>query len=394
MPLTLERTTYKPNFDDPRVRKKVAAVLAWCGGMTLSKHPRAVHHDELRRVFGNTSQGLAQWLYASLLTPVGQYVPGKKSLSYRLKRNGYEKIHALMNLAPPHVVDVAQTNFAAIIDGTEAPEYMDKGDRRYHPIQSIERGIRKRVFSGWWDYDIESSGATLVHQYALQFYRFTHKNEEHSEPFSAVAHYINDKASVRKHISALTGLNEQATKELLTAILFRATMAPTPKASIFRHLGCDYLLHQKLVNDEFVKQFKVDVKRMWLWARLHDNYEVGKQFIGGKGRAKRPAKTSKHRQAIYMTLERRVVDAMIEKLVDSRIRFVLMHDGFMTKGRTDVAALMRAVELKTGFVIRLSEFELGEAVQIDEDPDVESVKNDKSEPDDEIDEADRVMTGS
>lgn len=88
---------------------------------------------------------------------------------------------------------MAMELYGPIILGEVTPVYTDKGGRRYHPIQNVRRDDKKVIFSGCWDYDIESCAATLVHQYARQHYRWVNP-ETADEPFRAVARYVKEKA--------------------------------------------------------------------------------------------------------------------------------------------------------------------------------------------------------
>jgi hypothetical protein len=114
-----------------------------------------------------------------------------------------------------------------------------------------------------------------------------------------------------------------------------------------------------LMNDPFVKELLRDVKIMWRWALLHDNYERGKQRLHGNLASHRPTNAASRRQAIYLGLERRVMDAMLAVRPHSAGPCVLMHDGFMSRGQVDIAALIDAVSQKTGFTVRLSEVRIG-----------------------------------
>lgn len=385
MPSTLELSRYKPNFNDPRTRKRALSVLEWCASMRLSKQTRTVHHDQIREIFGNTGKGLAKWLFANLLTRSGHYVAGKRSFSYKLKISGYEKVHKLLELEPPTDVEVAMKQFGDLIAGVEAPMYSDKGERRYHPVQNIKREIKWQAFAGWWDYDIESCAPTLVYQYAVQRYGAV-RELEIGQPFPAVAKYIHEKVTVRKHVAQLTRLDLQNAKELVNAMFFRANLAPSHKAAVFQLLGCDPYIHQRLVNDQLIKEFRRDVKEMWRWAELHDFYERGTQLLEGKGLMRRPVKAAKHRMAIYLRLERTVIDAMTDKLANDGVPVILMHDGFMSRKRIAIHELAQVVKNKTGFDIRLSESLLGDGVaDVDVDFDVvDLLVNDAGEADDEL----------
>lgn len=384
MTKALRLTSYQPNFDDPRVKKRVLAVLAWCDGMRLSKQARNVHHDELMTVFGNTSRGLGQWLYSNLLSQSGNYQPGVMSYKYRLKSSGYQKLHEKLRISLPTELEIVERQFGSLISGEARPGYSDHGDRRYHPVQNIKRETRKKAFAGWWDYDIEACASTLLHQYAVQHHRFTYKGESPAEPFPAVARLVNDKVSTRQHIVELLGVDLQKAKELLTAILFRANLAPSHKATVFLSLGGDLLLFRRLLDDEFIKQLRADVKSMWLFVRLHHLRDRAMSLMNGHEVSRVPDKASKYRMAVYLSLERTVMDVLLQELEKSGMPVILMHDGFMSKKSVSTADLESAVLNKTGFRIKLSESELGADSERDSDPDViDLIGKDVGEQEDE-----------
>jgi hypothetical protein len=366
----LQLSTYKPNFNDPRVRRKVEAVLKWCDGLRLFKNGRVVHHDKLTEVFGNRSQGgLSEWLYVNLLAQSGHYQPGKRSFSYRLKERGYQKVHGLLGSTPPTEVEVIKDQYSAVVSGDEQPVYKDRGDRRYHPIQSIKRDIRRKVFAGWWDYDIEACAPTLMHQFVItsKWYKPRSAND-----FPALTRLISEKQTVRREIGELTGLELQAVKELLSAVFFRGNPAPSHKAGMFRILGGDFERHAKFLGNPFVKQLRDDAKRLWSKAILYDRIEQGKAAVfEGRKAVKRPSKNSRLRMSIYLSLERRVIQVLEDEIARQKVSLILMHDGFMVRQRLKVDELEKVVKDKTGFSVRLSEVRLAEDQDLDEEADLE-----------------------
>lgn len=366
----IQLTTYKPNFNDPRVRRKAEAVLKWCDGLRLFKNGRVVHHDKLTEVFGNRSQGgLSEWLYVNLLAQSGHYQPGKRSFSYRLKERGYQKVHGLLGSTPPTEVEVVNGQYASFVSGNEQLVYKDRGDRRYHPIQNVRRDIRRKVFAGWWDYDIEACAPTLIHQFVVtsKWYEPRSAND-----FPALTRQITEKHEVRREIGNLTGLDAKEVKNLLNAVLFRGNPAPSHKAGMFRILGGDFEKHARFLGDPFVKQLRDDAKRLWSKAILYDRIEQGKAavFEGRKG-IKRPAKNSRLRMSIYLSLERRVIQALEDEIARHKVPLILMHDGFMARQRLNVAELEKVVKDQTGFSVRLSEVRLAEDQDLDEEADLE-----------------------
>jgi len=69
----LKLSTYQPNMKDPRVRRRVTAVIDYCRGMLEHDTERSIHSKDLRKLLGNYSNGashrneLAVWLKANLL---------------------------------------------------------------------------------------------------------------------------------------------------------------------------------------------------------------------------------------------------------------------------------------------------------------------------------------
>lgn len=368
----LQISTYKPNFKDPRVRRKAEAVLKWCDGLRLFKNGRVVHHDILTEVFGNRSQGgLSEWLYVNLLAQSGHYQPGKRSFSYRLKERGYQKVHGLLGSTPPTEVEVVKDQYASFVSGSEQLVYKDRGDRRYHPIQNIKRDIRRKVFAGWWDYDIEACAPTLIHQFVItsRWYEPRSTND-----FPALTRLISDKQAVRREIGDLTGLDAQAVKELLSAVFFRGNPAPSHKAGMFRILGGDIERHARFLQNPYVKQLRDDVRRLWSKATLFDRIDRGTGSLFDSRKAvKRPSKTAKLRMSIYLSLERRVIQVLEDEIAQQKVPLILMHDGFMVRQRLRVNELEKLVRDKTGFSVRLSEVRLAEDQDLDEEADLERV---------------------
>ncbi len=362
----LDLTTYKPNFSDKRVRKRITTVLGWCAQKLVGKKRGArVGWEEMQEVFGNTSQrGLSQWLRANLLEQTDQFQPGVRSNAYVLRRSGYEKIYALMGTQPPSDLEILQRKFADILLGRPLT-YKDNGLRRFHEIQNIRRDLRKQLFAGWWDYDIEACAPTLVHQYATQQHQFLHGGSP--KPFPAIARLVNDKVAVRHEIAEFACLDLQSTKEVLTMLLFKASTAPHHKNSLFARFKGNRQRFEAFLGHPFVEEFRANVDAMWKLAFEHDDRE---RHIAGK-RPRLFKRASKRRMHIYLGLERRVIDAMPLEVTDGNL--VLMHDGFMSAARIETEQFVAAVKDKTGFEVRLSEARLERVAGTDIDLDVREV---------------------
>lgn len=356
---TLSLNPYRPKLDDPRVRRRLKNVLTWCDGLLGQKRPKQINSASLRKVFGNVSQPFGGWLRANLLIQVGSYEVGKCSYSYVLNESGYEKLCAMAGIETRSSVEVAVERYSSILSGEVVPEYKDNGTRRYHPIQNLPREDRRIAFAGWWDYDIEASAATLVCQYAARKYRDMHPNTDN--PFPSVNRLINEKEETRQHVMALCSLDLNAAKELLQSLLFRAPLTPNSRCSIYRLLGEDRARLESLKQDPFIKSLVSDVKKMWRFAIWADKYERAMLMFEACRYAPHKIKASEHRHAIYLSLERRVMDAIHTWFGTDKFPGVLMHDGFLSMLDVDTHALVAHVKETTGYTIKIKKERLAEA---------------------------------
>ena len=358
---SLTLSTYRPNFTDPRVLSRTTAVLEWCKPLRLQKKPKTVSSAELTKMFGNQKGQFAAYLRANLLAQSGTYKPGQNSYSYSIKRDGYTKLASAIGLTVKGDAEVACELYSGIASGLDRPEYSEptKGARRYHAVQNLPKKLRAEVFKGWYDYDIEAAAPTLVYQLACEIWS-RHGFPNDKTPYPAVARLVKDRTEVRKYFSDLTGLDPVTVKQVLIALFFGSKLVPNKKRAIFRNLNQDSEMVQRLKADEYVRAFCRDVELMWLDVINFDNAKKGMAVFRGESEpVKKPSTKAKHRMAIYLELERKVIDVVQSELSSQGVVPVLIHDGFMTKGRIDKSGLEGVIEQKTGYRVRLSESKVG-----------------------------------
>jgi hypothetical protein len=344
--------SYTPNFNDRRTQQRVRSVLEWCGTMLLQKRARSINHKVLRKVFGNTSQGLGRWLYSNLLIQTGSYAARSHSFSYSLNKSGYEKLHRMLNIQAPTSVSLIRETYPHIVSGAEIPQYVDRGGRRFHAIQNMKREDRKVVFKGWWDYDIEACAPTLVYQYALAAYYAANKNSS-ALPFPAVARLIESKIEMREHVAAVAKIDIEKAKELLHSLFFKARLSPHSACAVYQLLNEDRLRYELLKNDPFIKALRTDVRRVWTWATHQDKVERAKATFNDGIARPHSRSGAKHRNAIYIMLERKVMRAIEEWFPNGVLPGILMHDGFMSRVDVSVEVLECHVKETTGYSIKL-----------------------------------------
>lgn len=362
-PLVL--STYKPNFTDPRVRARVRLVLDFCKPMLVQKKARRISSAVLTKTFGNQKNDLAARLRHKLLQQEGTYAPGQHSFSYTLKRDGYEELAAAIGCMVPSDSDTANEQYGPMASGAEIPKYSEPtaGLRRYSGFQNLPKVMRAVVFNGWFDYDIEGAAPTLVYQLACRVHRKLYPGKA-GTPYPSVAQLIEQKVEVRQHVAEITGLELSAVKTLLAALFFQAPLVPHHKRATYRIVGFDVDVIDRLKADPFLRAFKRDVSAMWAAVLKDDTVNNGLALFRDGKRVSNAESKSKQRMAVYARLERQVMDVMESVLAADGMVPLLMHDGFMVRTRADANRLVEAVQEKTGFVIKLSESQIGRAEPI------------------------------
>ncbi len=355
----LELSRYKPNFADPRVIKRVDTVLAFCRPMLLEKRARRISSEVLVQHFGAMSSRLSMRLRHKLLQQEDSYSVGKCPFSYSVKRDGYLEMAAAIGVEVGSTTQVAQSLFGGIADGTEVITYKETtpGLRRYHPVQNLSKAIRAQVFKGWYDYDIEAAAPTLVYGLAHDVHMRV-SGERKIVPYPTVAQLVDDRASVRSHIAQVADVDLKVAKSIVTALFFGAKLIPHSKQAIFKLVGGDKSIMQRLDDDPFLKAYRDDISTMWMI--LLGNKEI-QSLLDNPDISDALGKIAENRRRmhLYLRLERLVMDVVVEELGKYGDTPVLIHDGFMVKRQVDVKALEIAVLEKTGMSIRFSETVIG-----------------------------------
>lgn len=355
----LQLTPYKPNLKDPRVIKKIREALSFVESLRLSKKPKNIHNRKLTAIFGNTRRiGLGKYLKAKILYQVGTYKVGLQSFSYVINEDGCRDLYSLIGVNEPDDSEIATRAYGEIVGGTKEIQYLDSGTRRYHPIQNMRRDLRPVVFDSWFDYDIETAAATLISQYAKGRIEESDNLIKAIGEFDAINEYIKNKESVRKHIASIGQVSLEKAKEITNALIFQAHPAPSSKATLYQLLGGNEVTHTILLNDPFIAKMRKEIRTMWRWAQLRDKAERREKRMRGMVIAPALTSAARHRQQIYQTLERQVMDVVVQQLNNLGVRYVLMHDGFMSNTKISVQLLQDEIKRKTDFSVKFSEKQL------------------------------------
>lgn len=355
-PKKLVLSTYRPNFNDPRVQNKVKRVLEYCKPLLVRRKPKKIPSREMTKVFGNGRGQLASRLRYKLLQQESAFRTGVSSTTYTVKREGFAELAEAIGMPVKSNVEIARELYGPIARGVERIEYSEPtpGARRYHQVQNMPRALRADVFRGWFDYDIEAAAPTLLYQHAWMVMK-----DVCEEVFPALAELVADRVAVRMHVADVAGIDLDTAKSVIVGLLFGARLVAYERHAIFIAVQRERTVIERLRADSYVQRLQRDVKELWETLFLAEDLRYLQVPPPGPARVLAPRAASKRRMALYLRLERKVIDVIEDVLKKDGVEPVLIHDGFMTPMQLDRGRLERAVLERTGYRIRLAEAQLG-----------------------------------
>lgn len=338
---------YQPNLSDPRIKSRVAKVIAWCQLTLREKEPKPINNKKLEEVFGGRGERhkLSVYLRDRLLIQSGHYKPqavckpGERGTcySYALNKTELDLLKAEFKAAnPTEAVNIAVCLPDDTLRQLAAKDFTYKVDdnRSYHPLQnmpSAEKGSFWKQYGFDHHYDIEAAAPTLLVQTAL-------KLGWPAKRLDVITDYINDRHSFRQHIADVAGCDLLTAKKIAAA-LFGGAIFNYRGAIYQRLLNCDKAKLEALKNDHRIRLFQLRSRALW-------------QKLGVL--LKRDLKTGTDKAAFYRELENQVITVARVYLEDKNIKYFLEHDGFITDAPVDLDDLQQAIKHVEGFDLKFS----------------------------------------
>ena len=338
---------YTPNFNDPRVKKKVKRALGFaCSSLSYDK-PRAWARVELDKWFGSQNHKFSKWLRQTLLIEDSKRYNKDtgECKKWRLNELGVNYLCEIYNdyliAKLPSVAQVEKSTQIAI-DWAETEyleqlttgnfEYKDKSQRLWNDLQRIPTEIRRPLFTkhGYeYEYDIECCAPTLIHQYAV-------KNGL-TRPTQTLNDFLADRRAYRILLAERIGCTAIQSKKVINAIFAGAKLGPgNAIADIL-----DNNQHQLnlLKNNIWFINLRKDIKKCW------DAIKSSEKSLRLSARDK---------WMIYFGLERQVMTVVRRQLIKDKNKHFLEHDGWRCESYIDVDELRLLVRNKTGFVVEFA----------------------------------------
>lgn len=356
---TLELSNYKPNLNDPRVRRKITAVLDWALPKMNLDEPFQCHKKTLTEVFGNqTSNQLGKMLRAKLLREQSSSYRPKNVAgegyckTYRISESGFNRVSAMLfgemtvpdseSKARKYSIHYAQQKYADELAGTKPFLYEEKSYRLHHELQRFRRELKHQIFDGWHDYDISTAMPSIfwnLHKKAMAQVGWANPAFGVSMTrLATLEHYIQNKAACRAKIAQSAGIDLELAKQLINGLFLGMKLVLHHTCSAFKLLGFNPKKFNLFASDPFVLALQRDIRRFWVWTarRIAHDRKLAKQA---------PIKKS----LLYFYYEKVVLDVVRIYLDEKGCTYFLEHDGFKVKEAVDLVQLSSVVKEKIDF---------------------------------------------
>jgi hypothetical protein len=338
---------YTPNFNDPRVKKRIKRAVGFCCSSLSYDKPRAWARVELDRWFGHSKKGhLSEWLRKRLLVEESaRYSKDQgECKKWLLNPEGVRDLCEIYNnyliVKLPSATQVpVETQIA--LDWAEEHyghqiksgvfEYQDKSHRLWNDLQRIPNDLRRPLFAkhGYeYEYDIQACAPTLISQLA--------RKQGMTRPTPVLGAFLADRQHYRVALAERLGCSHKQSKEILNAIFAGAKLGPGNAIATILNNNCNQL---RILRDNlWFCSLRKDIKKCW------DVIKVSEGSV---------RLSSRHKWMIYFQLEKSVMSVVRRELIKEGNRHFLEHDGWRCESYIDPHSLRLSVRKHTGYDIQI-----------------------------------------
>ena len=373
--------TYQPNFNDPRIIRRVRNAIGFTKAMTSAKKPRPLGTLFIDKHFGMQNNPLSKYLRNKLLictnnkynkdtgickqylhssngllflveaissrVPVSSLVPvplndSSRVINIPIKGGATHTGRISVIQVEEYALQWAKEQHKDQLETLEF-QYEEKSNRQWNSIQCIRNETRKPLLSQHGlnhQYDISTCAPTLLYQHSFQVPEAT------GECLETLEHYLEHKSQVRKNISVEADMTIEQTKETITSLFAGAVLTTYPDSSVMRRLDKDIAKVKFLQANPYLTSLRADIRTMWetIKTSVPPTYMIDKN---GKQR-KRPF-NARAKWNIYFQLERTVMNSCYEYLRSKDNKYFNEHDGFTSQKEVDIDELRLFILSNTGF---------------------------------------------
>jgi hypothetical protein len=338
---------YLPNFNDPRIQKRIKKALGFACGVMSETKPQQWSTRYIDKYFGVSSHDLSKYLRKTLLIVYSDRwnKDTGECKSYLLNPLGVNFLKESLKLGNTQIYPIvsqvgSESHQEELVTGKF--EYYDKSNRLWHPLQRYRRDYKKSILSlhGYQhQYDISSCAVQLIHQHAQHLGM--------DEYLFAIRKYINDKEEIRKSLANECEITPKQIKELINALLAGASISLNKETDIYKMLNGDVALIEFLKQHEFLSQLRSDMKICW------NNIKETIPRRRNISTNRLLPVSCKQKWIVYFELERQVLNSVKEYLDMNSVRYFLEHDGWSCDREINQNELCEFIKNRTGFDLKL-----------------------------------------
>ena len=317
---------YSPNFNDPRIQRRLRQVLGWCRFNLSPDVEHAWHVSALEKVFGTGSNPLSAYLrgklliqcrqmyayrtaagklhvrggsYAEFFDRVGdesEFLDAGSCKTYRRNQENYlwllQQVKIPQAISPTHSKHGSISPIQVPLDTQLGVELVlerhgeqittgrfsyneTKSGRLTHPLQQIIRHNKPdlwRQLGYTFDYDIVTCAPTLLLQYARRS-GFKKSTPEYDT-------YLLDRRAYRNSLAEVLNVTPEVSKVLITALFNGARLSINQREALMKQLNKEVKkgnlsrrpgdVIRQLQQVEFISRLRRDISSLWRFLREND----------------------------------------------------------------------------------------------------------------------------
>ena len=350
--------SYQPNFDDPRVQRRIQRAIGFASGVMSATRSQAWSTRYIDKWFGVQSNPLSGYLRQQLLIVTDDHwnKDTGKCKEYLLSQSGVNFLLAQLDQDNtqlyPIVLQVAQQEYQQELESGSFA-YNDQSQRLWHPLQNFRRDVKTQVLeSAGYDYhyDIECCAFNLIHQHSQRIPEVVVNGRWQQGPMDlylfALREYIRDRTRIRESLAHEAEIDPNTIKRMINALLAGAKLSTNPTTEIYQLLAGDHAKIKFLQQHEYLTRLRADIKTCWDYIKPTLPRRSRTQV---SGQERMIAISSRQKWGVYFDLERQVLNEVREFLCECDNRHFLEHDGWSCEHEIDQTSLSHRILERTGF---------------------------------------------
>ena len=340
------KSSYTPNFDDPRIQRRIERALEFCQLISASK-PNWLSTRAIARHFSDTSKPLGRYLKHLLLKEVDSHYSMQAGVckKYLLQQSNVELLAKKIGLRTATLTTKLVKKYEQeLISGNF--QYNKTSNRQYHPIQNLPKSIKKTAMLEYgynYNYDIVCCAPTLITQYARKLGL--------KQPTPHIDLYISNRTQIREQIAQQYSMPVKSVKVAITALFQGAFLSYNRDTRIYQELDGDVRSIQCLKGDTFTTELRKEIKTVWDQIKL----SMPRQFSDRKKKNSEEFKlkriSGREKAGLYRELEEEIMKQIEKYLKRENYTFLLEHDGWRSREMIDPIEVRDLVRTKTGYLI-------------------------------------------